>query len=219
MSKNSISLILLSMLSLAACTDTQEKVTETAKAQSEISAIKQVEAENNNLRERAQEMEQDLNSRHRFFQALKGRFEGSFTTTMGTLNLRVTLIPSLSPYHNANQRPVRRLEEIAYDLNSLTFTAQIVQWNPHNSLSMVSCRVEGIKPDLRQGEIIVSGVGCDKNVFFFKVASDELDSYHDSNTSEILTRRLLDGAEDKVSILVGELQTGTPDIYTFKVKR
>lgn len=205
--------------SLVSCKDAQEKVVESTKWQSEISSQNQIQAENSNLREKALEMERDLTARHRFFQGVKGRYEGTFTTKQGTFKIRITLNPNIAPYTYSDYRPYRRLEEIVSDLNNLTFNAQVIQWNPENSLSAVSCRVDSIRPDLRLGEIIISSATC-PNLYSIKVAIDENDTYSNSGTSEILARRLLDGAEEKSDLLVGEIQpSSSSDIYTFKAKR
>lgn len=202
-----------------ACESGQEKVSETTKMQSVISSQEQILAENTNLKTKGEEMERDLSARHRFFQGVKGRYEGLFKTSHGSFIIRITLNPNIAPYIYSEFRPFRRLEEIVSDLNNLSFNAQVMQWNPENTLSAVSCQVDSVRPDLRAGEIIISNTAC-PNLYSIKVTDNENDTFANSEASANVAKRLMDGADDKVDMLVGEIQPSTSaEIYSFKARR
>lgn len=207
------------LMTLGACNEKDEKVTESIRNQSEITAVNQVQAENNNWREQAEKMELDLRTRQRFFQGLKGRYQGSFKTKDGEFNIRLTLTPNLAPYDFSAHRQLRRLEEIISDLGHLSFSVQVIQWNPRNSLSAVSCRVDEVRPDITKGEIIISNSAC-PNLYLLKISDDESDSYQEARHSEALSRELLSGRAEQVSLLVGEiLPSSNAEIYPFQVRR
>jgi hypothetical protein len=216
--KNVFSLFIL-MIMVVSCKDSAEQVAETVNTQSEIESQNQVEAENANLNSKALIMEKDLAARHKFYQGVKGRFEGKFKTKDTEFKIRVTLVPNVAPYPFAPDRPFRSLEEIATDLNDLSFSAQVIQWNPSNSLAAVSCRVDAIKPDLRLGEITISNSNC-PNLYMIKIVSDENETFGNETTSADLAEDLMNGSIDKVNLLVGEIQpSSNSEIYKFKASR
>lgn len=129
------------------------------KARNEGRAVAEqgIAAQNEMLKARAAGMERDLSKRHRFYQSLSGTYQGDLETEAGTYRIKITLAPTITPY------PVERMrlpEEIANDLNLLSFSAQIVEWNPANPLSAVGCRVENLRPDLSRGVITISKEAC-----------------------------------------------------------
>ncbi len=130
-----------------------EKAKEEGRAQAEA----EISANNSNLAAKAAKMEADLATRHLFFQAVKGTYEGTFSTEKGLFKVRITLVPSLPPYIVDR---TRQLEEVSEDLRRLTFHAQILQWNPNNRLSSVGCRIENIRPDLVKGQIDIASESC-----------------------------------------------------------
>jgi hypothetical protein len=218
--KRAIGLILI----LAALSGCREKDLSSVSETAGLQAGQQVEAENQNRIKRASEMEADLGTRHRFYQGVRGIYEGTFETDSGTFNLRLTLIPSVPPYLSQRTRTV---EEITYDLSNLHFSVQIVQWNPAHPLSAVGCRIEGVHPDLSSGEINIASENC-PNVYQLKL-TDSLGAKKENGkglvpssgrASEQVAESLLQGKLNHAEAIVGQIQpTTTAAIYYFTAER
>jgi hypothetical protein len=205
---------------LNGCLQGDERLQEKAELESKAGAKKQVEVENENLKTKADVMENDLAIRHRFYQAIKGTYEGDFLVNSQKYRLRIVLVPSLAPY--AVKR-VRSLDEISSDLKNLFFNVHIVQWNPENQLSAVSCRAEQIRPDLVHGEIGVVSSSCSNS---YQIQLSEAEVFPDQSSAEKMAvssgvaREIFSGKLDKVSELRGKIQPGTSAmVYEFLAKR
>ncbi len=188
--------------------------------QAEREAQKQVEADNASQEKKAAEMEADLTSRQHFYQGLRGTYEGTFRAAGEEMRIRITLIPTVSPYATAR---VRRLEEIAADLVGLSFSAQVVQWTPAVPLSAVGCRVEGIRPDLVRGEINIASVEC-SNVYLLRLSMGESSMPEErragAQISESLARSLIGGGIPTAPGLEGEIRPSqNSDTYSFAAGR
>lgn len=202
------------LLMLSACDQGDDRLSEKAK----IEAAGQAEAENEALAARSREMESDLAIRHRFFQGVRGTYEGTFLVADEEWKIRITLIPTIYPY--ATER-ARRLEEVASDLIGLSLNAQIVQWTPGTiPTGAVGCHVEGIKPDLIRGEINIVSSDC-SNVYLLKLAS--MDINLPTNRDDLLrmsgsvSRSMLDGKLDEAPAVLGEIRISqnNSEIYSF----
>lgn len=204
--KNTLCLMLV-LSSLIACSKNDDRLKEKAALESESSTASQLKVENQNLAEKAQKMELDLTKRHRFYQSVKGTYEGDIKTNLGTFNIRITLTPSLSPIPLSR---VRQLEEISSDLNSLSLNAQIVQWDPNNSNSAVGCRMSGIKPDIIKGEIAVSTESC-PNLYLIKITERGFtaSSAENSAVAVRVANEVLNGDIVEVDSLSGQVQPST----------
>jgi hypothetical protein len=206
---------LVAILVLSGCNDRDiSSVSERARLESES----QVQAENSSRIKRAAEMEEDLVTRQRFYQAVRGVYEGTVQTETGEFQIRLTLIPSLPPYPT---RRARTLEEVASDLSNLHFNIQVVQWNPANRLSSVGCRIENVHPDLRNGQIEVASEGC-PNVYFLKLSEGGVKDPVKGDAGSIASA-VLDGKLDAVPRITGTIQpTTNASVYEFsavKVQR
>ncbi len=187
---------------------------------SEVSAVQteaQIKAENENLFKKSRSMEEDLEKRHRFYQALKGKYEGSFQSEIGEINFRITFSPSLPPYKTDR---VRQLEEIASDLNNLYLNVQVIQWNPSSSTSAVGCRVSQIRPDIMNGEITIASESC-SNLYRLRIG--EVSGGNQEN-SPAYSRRMSEwisyGQMEKVEAVIGEVQPSTnASIYSVVATR
>lgn len=204
--------LVLSMIALAAagpgCQDTDLS---TLSEKAGLEAQKQQDVEAATRAKRAAEMEEDLATRQRFFEAVRGVYEGKVQTEQGEFNIRLTLIPSLPPYRNSR---VRTFEEIAADLNGLHFTAQVVQWNPKNKLSAVGCRVEDVHPDLARGEIHIASEQC-ANVYLLRLA-ERVAVESDAGAASRLATSIIEGKQEGVPGIVGEiLPTTNASVYGF----
>jgi hypothetical protein len=120
---------------------------------------------------RIREMEEDLMKRQSFYEAVKGTYEGKLEGTPKDFRIRITLVPSLPPYLPGR---VRTEEEIRSDLEKLHFNIQVVQWDSQDELSAVGCLVQGVKPDLINGEIQIASESC-PNLYLIKIANPERD--------------------------------------------
>ncbi len=196
--------ILLGLLVFSAigCGQNDKRLKEKTKIEGD--ALKEVE--NTNLSQKAESMERDLQRRHRFYQAIKGNYEGTISTKSGNFNIRVTLSPSLPPVTVSR---VRQLEEIASDLNNLMLNTQVVQWDPNSANSAVGCRVTNVRPNIEKGELTISAEGC-PNLYQIKIA-DRGNGHPVSLANQILSGSLYD-----VDSLNGQIQPSTnANIYKF----
>ncbi len=195
-------LILLSF-SVISCSKGDERLKE--KARIEGDTLRDVE--NNNLALKAEIMEKDLARRHLFYQAIKGNYEGTIKTNVGTFNIRITLTPSLPPIR-VNR--VRQLEEISSDLNNLMLNTQVVQWDSNSSISAVGCRVSNIRPDVEKGALAISHESC-PNLYLIKIADRG-----DSISSENIASSILNGDMIDIDSLSGQIQPSTnANIFNF----
>lgn len=187
------------------CGQGNERLVEKAAIEGAVNARAQVDSANENLARKSHEMESDLAARHRFYQGLKGAYEGVMQTEGGEFKVRITLAPSLNPYPVER---VRTLEEITADLNSLYLNVQVVQWNPANRLSAVGCRIEQVRPDLLTGEITIAAESC-PNLYVLRIDGDKS-----------LASDLRGGRAAQVSALRGEVYpTSNAAVYTFTAAR
>lgn len=194
-------LILMTLLSVS-CSQGDKRLKE--KARIEGDTLRDVE--NGNLAQKAEDMEKDLARRHRFYQAIKGVYEGTISTSSGTFNIRVTLSPSLPPIYTNR---VRQLDEIASDLNNLMLNTQVVQWDPNSAESAVGCRVSNIRPNIERGELVISSESC-PNLYSIAIA----DRGEGSTLS--LAKSILSGNAFDVDSLRGQIQPSTnATIYRF----
>ena len=205
--------------------DNIEILLKKARAEARAQAEEEINAGNANLAGKALLMESDLATRHLFYQALKGTYEGDLSTERSKFKVRVTLVPSLPP---ATYARTRQLEEIAADLSNLYFHAQIVQWNPANKLSAVGCRVENIRPDINKGEIAIASSNC-PNLYKLRVVDSEAArSVTDeaspapsaASVSSATAKAIREGRIGELEEIRGEVHPSTnASIYTLSVKR
>ncbi len=161
-----------------------------ARAEGRAAAEADLLVSNGSLVAKAQEMEVDLTTRHLFYQAVRGTYEGKLSTEKGVFRIRITLVPSLAPYLS---KRTRQLEEITSDLNNLSFHAQVLQWNPINNLSSVGCRVENIRPDTNRGEIAIASSNC-PNLYKLRIADSILEETLIAESTLPLSKRQLSTA-------------------------
>jgi len=201
--KYSIAFLPLILMGLTACEADKQGIGEKAAIEGKASSEAGVRAENANLAAKAREMETDLSVRHRFYQAVRGTFEGDLESSQGTFRIRLTLVPSLNPYVTPR---TRQLDEIVSDLNNLYFNAQVLQWNSANPLSAVGCRVSGIRPDLLNGEITIAAESC-PNLYTLRIG--------EGNSPQIAEGKL-----SSIDAISGEVHPSTnPLIYHFVARR
>lgn len=195
------------LLISVSCSKNNNRMKEKAALESESATISQIGVENANLAEKARKMEEDLNRRHLFYQALKGVYEGVISTNLGSFNIRLTFTPSLAPLP-VNR--IRQLEEISSDLNSLSMNAQVIQWDPNNRNSAVGCRVSGIKPDIIKGEMSISTESC-PNLYLITITERGLNASSTENeeNAKRISQDLLNGYSHEVDSIIGKVHPST----------
>lgn len=188
--------------------ENQQKLIEKARAEGRATAEAELAVQNGNLSRRAAEMEEDLARRQRFFQSVRGTYEGTMATDQATFNIRMTLVPSL-PSYTAGR--TRTLEELTYDLTNLYFNVQVVQWNPKNNLSAVGCRVQFVRPDIVNGVLQIASENC-PNFYSIKLS----DSNAPDAKPDAVATNARDGRLSSVPELKGEVQpTTNAAVYKF----
>ncbi len=211
-----LAIVVLTTL-FAGCGQGDDRLVEKARIEGQAGAESALSAENENLASKARAMEADLARLHRFYQAVKGTFEGTLTTEAGDYKIKIILTPSLPPYITDR---VRQLDEIVSDLNNLHLKVQVVQWHPSNALSAVGCRVENIKADTINGEVVIASENC-SNLYALTIAADGVSSATDASTdSAALSSAILTGGVEAVNTIRGEVHpTTNAAVYTLVVRR
>ena len=198
-----LGLTVLLLVSIASCGNDDKRLKEKTRVEGETLT----NVENSNLAIKAEAMEKDLVRRHRFYQAVKGTYEGSVSSSEATFKIRITLSPSLSPIAVGR---TRQLEEITADLNNLMMNTKASQWDPSSSLSSVSCTVSDIRPDIERGEITIAKEGC-QNFYLLKVADAGTNA-----TATSIAEQILNGSLENVKSIEGSIQPATnAEIYRF----
>lgn len=213
--KTIYSLLLISILAVG-CDDSQE-LADSLKTQSEVTSQANIDANTRNTQERSLEMESDLERRQRFYQGIRGRYEGTFSTAQGDFNLRITLTPTVAPFPFRDFRSFRQLEEIIADLNDLAFNIVIMQWNPQTNLSAVSCTIENVRADLVRGLIAINSKDCTSgfNLFISEAGTSRADRMI---VARDLARSILDDQIDSVDEITGEIiPSSNAEIFNFNV--
>lgn len=215
----------LLMLVTTACGQGNERLAEKAAIEGRAQAEADLNVTNSNLEAKASKMEADLALRHAYYQALEGSFEGELTTEKAQYKIRVSFASSIPPYRGTR---TRQLEEISADLNALALHVQVLQWNPANQLSAVGCTVEGIRPDISRGEIVIASTSC-ANLYRLRIIDPSLEQSEAgaerSKRAELATavataRAVRDGRIASIPEIRGEVQpTTNASIYRLAVRR
>lgn len=199
------SIFLLSLFLITACgKGDDDRLKEKTKSESES----QLEAENENLGKKATEMEKDLSRRHLFYQAIKGVYEGTITTSNGTFNIRLTFSPTISPVTTTR---TRQLDEIVSDLNNLALNTQVIQWDPNNVNASVGCPGTAVRPNIERGEVIIPSSADCKNLYTIKVTERSSTGTQSENNEMAarIARQVLRGDLREIDSLIGTIQPST----------
>lgn len=140
-----------------------------------------------NSLERAEEMEEDLTERRRFYSAIEGTYEGVSQTGTSGRNLRVVFTQTLPDY--ASDR-VRTLQELEYEFQNLAFNVQVTSWA--SAGAAFGCIFENVRPDIESGVINLVSQQCG-NTYQFSL--DGLESSSD------LAFSILEGSSTRVGRL------------------
>jgi hypothetical protein len=202
--------ILLFSLVLVACGVSGKDADGTiAKAKAEEQAT--MEVQNKNMATKSERMEADLASRHAYYQAIAGKYEGDLTTSEGIYKIRISVIPSVLPYKGNR---VRELSEIENDLNNLFFYFEIKQWHPEYPKSAVSCKVAGIKPNVDTGYLVIASPDC-ANLYQVYLSENFANAQNPSTVGENgeiakkVSSQIRTGEISRVTRIAGSLQPST----------
>ena len=153
----------------------------------EIQAQENVEASNDNVEFWAQQLEEDLEQRRRFIDAIKGEFSGLFYFKEQEFNLRITFSPTIPEY---SPDRIRRLEEIVFELQNLNLNIHIIQWPVNNPLAAIGCVFEGIRPDIIKGQVDLFSKNCSISYSLLVGDSRQEDSSAQEIAKDILSKEL-----------------------------
>lgn len=210
-----ITIFVTLLILLTACGNNDKRLKQKSRTERESQMI----VENQGLAKKAEAMENDLAKRHRFYQAVKGIYEGTIDTNVGSFNIRITLSPSIAPISTTR---VRQLEEIASDLNNLTLNTQVVQWDPSSPYASVGCPGTSVKPDIENGEIIIPSSDACKNLYMIKITDREFvgTALQNSENARQLSKQILRGDLRRIDSLGGSIQpSSTANIYKFVAQK
>ncbi len=203
-------IICLIIFVLSACQG-DERLSEVSTTQTEA----QINVENRDREMKARAMEMDLKRRQRFYQALKGRYEGTFKSDIGIINVRMTFSPSLP---SVDIERARQLDEIVYDLNNLYLNVNIIQWVDDDPTMAVGCNISQVRPNIMDGEVIISSESC-PNFYRLEISELARSSITPDETKQIV-QDIASGNRNQIESVSGEIQTSTAaTIYAFKLIR
>lgn len=201
------------VLFIASCDQGNDRLKEKADIESKVISQNQIDAEMSHLTQRSKEMEADLLERQRFYKSVSGTYEGKLNNGY---HIKITLASRL-PYYPPQR--IRILEEIASDLSLLGFNAQVIQWLPKSSISATGCKVEMIKPDLINGEIIIASDNC-PNFYKLKIASKDSHSRSSDESANLASDIRTNEYTEEVPYIYGEvLPLHSPDSISFDAIR
>lgn len=182
----------------------------------------EIEAETgqNQIDEKATEMENRLARQQRFFQGVAGVFTGSWRAEgKTTFNVRFVITPSLPAYTGSR---VRSMDEITYDLTNLTLSVEeSTTWDQKKGDGFsTGCNYALLKPRTDSGFIQASGEDCPVT-FVLSVGSLNRSKSGDvSEMRENISRKLLDGDIDRIDTFQVEMRSiHRPGTETFTVRR
>lgn len=204
---NFLKLIIIFVI-LYGCNTTTKEFAENAQIAGKESATASVDANKQYEAQMSQEMELDLARRYRFFDALRGDYQGDLLKT------KLILIPHLVELYQTPR--VRRVNEVLNDLAKLQFTAQIVQTDINGAT--FGCVFENVTPDLDRGMIHLISEKC-ANTYVIWLDDGDSDIARIQN-SHLQSQEILNNAETNVDQLVIKMiPTKTQEEFIFKVSK
>jgi hypothetical protein len=190
---------------------------ESAKERSKLEEEASRDVNLNTHAEKASKMETELASRHRYYNALEGDYEGSLLVGTDEYKIKFTLARSLPPYVGSR---VRELSEIENDLNNLYFHMQVVQWHPADQASAVGCRISGLRPNLVNGSLLAASPEC-PNLYTVLISEGGNQSFAQKDSkAKNLAKKINTLKTNQVNYLVGTVQPSSNAAkYSFTAKR
>lgn len=201
--------------SMIACDQKSSTDSTKQRATAEEDARKKVE--NDNLAEKAEKMENDLAERHYFYTALEGEYQGTVKVNKDTYNIKLNFARNIPPYTGDR---VRQLSEIENDINNLFFHIQIVQWHSSDLSTAVGCRVSGIKPNMMDGQLIVTSTDCPNLYSIYLAENFEGALKNKLNEAKQIAEKLRQHKIQSIPLLTGNIQpSSNAGNYSFSAKK
>ena len=187
--------------------------------QADIQAREQYQAQNENQKMWAEKMEEDLNKRKRFIQAIEGDFFGEVDVQNISFDINARFVSSIPI---AFPSRVRTLDEINFELQNLNLNLFVKLENPRVPNSAVTCVVEGYRPDVNQGVINILTESC-KNSFHLSISDSTLDVRSDEarlKDSRSLAAQVTSGSVSRVEKVQGVFESSTSNQkFKFQLRR
>lgn len=187
--------------------------------QADIQAREQYQAQNENQEMWAEKMEEDLNKRKRFIQAIEGDFFGEVDVQNISFDINARFVSSIPI---AFPSRVRTLDEINFELQNLNLNLFVKLENPRVPNSAVTCVVEGYRPDVNKGVINIITESC-KNSFHLSISDSTLDVRSDEarlKDSRSLAAQVTSGSVSRVEKVQGVFESSTSNQkFKFQLRR
>ncbi|MBC76169.1 MAG: hypothetical protein CME64_09150 [Halobacteriovoraceae bacterium] len=187
--------------------------------QADIQAREQYQAQNENQKMWAEKMEEDLNKRKRFIQAIEGDFFGEVDVQNISFDINARFVSSIPI---AFPSRVRTLDEINFELQNLNLNLFVKLENPRVPNSAVTCVVEGYRPDVNKGVINIITESC-KNSFHLSISDSTLDVRSDEarlKDSRSLAAQVTSGSVSRVEKVQGVFESSTSNQkFKFQLRR
>ena len=187
--------------------------------QADIQAREQYQAQNENQKMWAEKMEEDLNKRKRFIQAIEGEFFGEVDVQNISFDINARFVSSIPI---AFPSRVRTLDEINFELQNLNLNLFVKLENPRVPNSAVTCVVEGYRPDVNKGVINIITESC-KNSFHLSISDSTLDVRSDEarlKDSRSLAAQVTSGSVSRVEKVQGVFESSTSNQkFKFQLRR
>ena len=187
--------------------------------QADIQAREQYQAPNENQKMWAEKMEEDLNKRKRFIQAIEGDFFGEVDVQNISFDINARFVSSIPI---AFPSRVRTLDEINFELQNLNLNLFVKLENPRVPNSAVTCVVEGYRPDVNKGVINIITESC-KNSFHLSISDSTLDVRSDEarlKDSRSLAAQVTSGSVSRVEKVQGVFESSTSNQkFKFQLRR
>lgn len=187
--------------------------------QADIQAREQYQAQNENQKMWAEKMEEDLNKRKRFIQAIEGDFFGEVDVQNISFDINARFVSSIPI---AFPSRVRTLDEINFELQNLNLNLFVKLENPRVPNSAVTCVVEGYRPDVNKGAINIITESC-KNSFHLSISDSTLDVRSDEarlKDSRSLAAQVTSGSVSRVEKVQGVFESSTSNQkFKFQLRR
>lgn len=202
-------------LGLIACD--QKSSTDSTKERAAAEQEANTKVENDNLAQKAQQMEKDLAERHYFYSALEGEYQGNLKVSNENYKIKFVFARSIPPYTGDR---IRQLSEIENEINNLFFYIQIIQWHPSDQATAVGCRVSGIRPNRDDGTLTVASAEC-PNLYTVFIAENLEASVKDKiKEAKQTVEKLKQYQIQSVDFLTGTIQpSSNAGKYSFSVKK
>lgn len=188
------------------------------KEQEKIRTQEQISGDNENKQAWAEKLEEDLNERKYFIEAVEGSYSGIVEIGEVEFNVRVSIVSNIPILYFDR---TRTLDEINHEISNLAVNLNLKIENPSVEYSAVSCSVEDFLPDFKNGRMNIISESC-KNIFdlFLSDSISENEKFGRDEKAKDLAKKISNGDLVQADYLSGFLQTGVSiENYQFILER